>query len=73
MPEKANVRLIRNGKIIREWDDSEFCTFITSEAGVYRVEAYIQYLGKSRGWIFSNPIFVKKPALEMDLDSSSNP
>jgi hypothetical protein len=27
--------------------------------GVYRVEAYIEFKGKRRGWIFSNPIYVK--------------
>jgi hypothetical protein len=27
---------------------------------VFRVEAYLPYRGQRRGWIFSNPIYVKK-------------
>lgn len=60
VPEIAVVRLLRNGKVIKTWDDTQFCTYITSKPGIYRVEVYIHFLGKLRGWIFSNPIVVKK-------------
>ena len=30
-----------------------------TEPGVYRVEAWRNYLGRKRGWIFSNPIYVR--------------
>ncbi len=30
-----------------------------TEPGVYRVEAYIRYKGRRRGWIFSNPIYIR--------------
>lgn len=60
VPNKVETRLIKDGKAIREWNDQEFCTYLTSEAGIYRVECYINYLGKKRGWIFSNPIYTKK-------------
>jgi hypothetical protein len=33
-------------------------TYIANRRGTYRVEVYIDYQGKPRGWIFSNPIFV---------------
>lgn len=63
IPEIAMVRLIKDGKVVRTWDDTMFCTYITTEPGVYRVEVYIDYLGKSRGWIFSNPIILKKSVM----------
>jgi hypothetical protein len=57
LPRKNPCRLIKDGKLIKEWSDREVCTHITTEPGVYRVEAYIPYKGKLRGWVFSNPIY----------------
>jgi hypothetical protein len=59
LPLPVECRLIRNGENLRSWERSETCAHITTEPGIYRVEAYIEYLGKRRGWIFSNPIYVK--------------
>jgi hypothetical protein len=58
LPQKVECRLIHNGKLVKTWTNREVCTHITSQPGAYRVEAYIDYLGKRRGWIFSNPIYV---------------
>ena len=58
LPQKAYCRLIKDGNLIKEWTDREICTHITKEPGVYRVEVYLPYKGKLRGWIFSNPIYV---------------
>lgn len=60
LPEPVECRLIHNGKIIQTWFDQDICTYITKQAGYYRVECYIDYLGKKRAWIFSNPIYVKQ-------------
>jgi len=57
LPQRATCRLLQNGKMIREWVDRNVCTYITTEPGVYRVEVFIPYKGKMRGWIFSNPIY----------------
>lgn len=57
LPRKAPVRLFRNGNLIKEWADREACTYLTTEQGAYRVEVYLPYKGKLRGWIFSNPIY----------------
>jgi len=57
LPRKNLCRLFKDGKMIKEWPDREVCTHITSEPGVYRVESFIPYKGKLRGWIFSNPIY----------------
>jgi hypothetical protein len=59
LPMRTECRLLRNGKVIKTWRKRENCTFITSEPGVYRVEVYIHYLGRLRGWIFSNPIYIR--------------
>jgi len=45
--------------VIRTWKNQMICTHITTEPGSYRLEAYRRYLGKKRGWIFSNPIYVR--------------
>jgi hypothetical protein len=58
LPQKALCHLYRNGKLIKEWPNRQICTHNTKEPGVYRVEAFLPYKGKVRGWIFSNPIYV---------------
>lgn len=59
MPQKAECRLIQNGEVIRTWRDREICAHIAAQPGVYRIECYLEYLGRPRGWIFSNPIYVQ--------------
>jgi hypothetical protein len=36
------------------------CAHTATLPGAYRVEAYIDYLGLKRGWIFSNPIYIRE-------------
>lgn len=50
--------LLKNGKVIHVSSQGAF-TLTTDEPGVYRVEAYVDYLGRRRGWIFSNPIYIR--------------
>lgn len=57
LPLKTHCRLIKDGKIIKEFSDRQVLTHITKEPGIYRAEVYLNYLGKERGWIFSNPIY----------------
>jgi hypothetical protein len=59
LPRRCECRLLKDGKVLKTWRKREICIHITSEPGVYRVEAYIQYRGRRRGWIFSNPIYVR--------------
>lgn len=59
LPQKNLCRLFKDGKMIQEWPDREVCTYITTDPGVYRVEAFTPYKGKLRGWIFSNPIYAR--------------
>jgi len=58
LPAAAEIRLVRNGKVVKT-AHGDTLLHITDEPGVYRIEAYRHYLGKRRGWIFSNPVYVK--------------
>jgi hypothetical protein len=54
----SECRLIKDGTIVRTWKHVQACTYITNEAGYYRLEAYRRHAGRQRGWIFTNPIYV---------------
>ncbi len=57
-PRVADIRLLKDGEVILRETENTHRTYIASKPGVYRVEIYLHYKGKQRGWIFSNPIFV---------------
>jgi hypothetical protein len=59
LPTPADIRLFQDGKTIGIWRESQACAQSVSEPGVYRVEVWRSYLGRKRGWIFSNPIYVR--------------
>lgn len=58
LPSDAEIRLIKDGECIKT-KHGETLAYITDKPGVYRIEAYKHYLGKARGWIFSNPIYLR--------------
>lgn len=59
LPRAAEIRLLKDGEVIQTVMNQQALTFITTEPGVYRVEVYRNYLGLRRGWIFSNPIYIR--------------
>lgn len=59
LPRPAETILFKDGQPVKTWLKRETCAHVASEPGVYRIEVYIDYLGKRRGWIFTNPIYVK--------------
>ncbi len=59
LPGAAQVVLARNGQRVQEWKRTAACARTVTEAGVYRVEVYRRYLGARRGWIFSNPLYIR--------------
>ena len=59
LPLRTECRLIRDGLVIKTWTGQDFCTHITNQSGIYRVECDIEYLGRKRSWILSNPIYVR--------------
>lgn len=58
LPRRAECQLICDGEVIKKVN-GEALTHLVTEPGVYRVEAFMPYLGKRRGWIFSNPIYIR--------------
>ncbi len=59
LPEKVECHLLRDGQPFKRWDNSEAIVVNVTGAGVYRVECYVNHLGRRRGWIFSNPVYVR--------------
>jgi hypothetical protein len=58
IPSLAEIRLVKRGRTVKSTHGSAL-TFVTDEPGAYRIEVYRHHLGRLRGWIFSNPIYVK--------------
>ena len=58
LPRRANIRLLRNGISVAEWKNAEAAVHTATEPGAYRVESSVFYKGKTRGWIYSNPIYI---------------
>jgi len=59
LPTKADITLIKDGTALGTWRNQQTMTHNTSEPGVYRLEVHRRYLSRKRGWIFSNPIYVR--------------
>jgi hypothetical protein len=59
LPQAAECCLIKDGQTVKTWRQKTILTHITNQPGVYRVEAFVNYLGSRRGWIYSNPIYLK--------------
>ena len=59
VPQPAEIHLIKDGKQIGVWQKNNACAYTATEPGVYRVEVHRSYLGRKRGWIYSNPIYVR--------------
>jgi hypothetical protein len=58
LPSSAEIQLVRGGRTVKRAFGGAL-THAASEPGAYRVEVYRRFLGRRRGWIFSNPIYVK--------------
>ncbi len=59
-PAMSDLRIVRYGEIVAHAPHATNLTLIAQEPGAYRAEVYLDYEGRSRGWIFSNPIYVVK-------------
>lgn len=58
-PARCRIRVIRHGMVVAEVERESNLTYIPSEPGAYRVECLIPYEGHERGWIYSNPIYLR--------------
>jgi hypothetical protein len=63
IPVRVSIHLIRNGSELAHWENQTNITHIVppQEAGTYRVEVRLRYQGQLRGWIYSNPLYLKAP------------
>ena len=57
-PARGHVKIIYQGKIIAEDHNVENLTHVVREPGAFRAEVWIDYHGKERAWLLSNPIYV---------------
>lgn len=64
-PLECLIRVIHNGNVVKSWEKTSHAVLSVTEPGAYRVEAYILFKGRLRGWIFSNPVY-----LQADSDTS---
>ena len=58
LPARAYIRLLHNGKCVAEAGGTQM-SYRATRPGTYRVEAYRRYAFRRRGWIFSNPIYIR--------------
>ncbi len=58
-PASANIRIVRHGEEVASVKNSTELTHIARKEGAYRVECTIKHAGKERGWIYSNPIYLR--------------
>lgn len=59
LPTPTEFHLLKDGQRIRSSMKRDNLIHKVEEPGVYRVEAFKSYKDKRRGWIYSNPIYVK--------------
>ncbi|MBM3832919.1 MAG: alpha/beta fold hydrolase [Verrucomicrobia bacterium] len=74
-PIAAKLRLFHNGAVVHETEGTNL-TFQAKTPGAYRVEAWLSVDEEDRPWIYSNPVYVKAPSLDMlalpSMDISPN-
>jgi hypothetical protein len=63
LPFPTEFRLIRDGQAVYQDHNLDRLAYPLVEPGAYRVECFVKFLGKTRGWIYSNPIYVEKGSL----------
>jgi hypothetical protein len=58
-PVSCHIRLLNNGDVIdeRRGDRLEWAV---REPGVFRVEGWLTLDGEERGWVYSNPIYIRR-------------
>lgn len=59
-PQPAALRLLHNGREVASREGQSLThVILAGETGAFRAEAYLPYKGRRRGWIYSNPIYVR--------------
>lgn len=60
LPSQADVAVYRDQACIFTSPNIDKAAIAINEKGAYRVEVSCFHLGKKRGWIYSNPIYIRK-------------
>ncbi len=58
-PAPAHIKLIRAGSGVAAESKGRTLSFQPAQPGAYRVEVWKKWWFKPRGWIFSNPIYIR--------------
>ncbi|MBW8010134.1 MAG: hypothetical protein FVQ83_02675 [Chloroflexi bacterium] len=59
LPQPEETYLIKDGKLIKRLTNRKTYSYNVTEPGVFRVEAFKNFRGRRRGWIYSNPIYIR--------------
>lgn len=59
LPSAATLRVVHDGVAIAEQRHASELTLPLAEPGVYRVEARLHAHGRSRAWIYANPLYLR--------------
>jgi len=59
IPKKAECNILKDGNIYKQLNGKKVVQIEIESPGIYRVECYKYFLGRKRGWIFSNPIYLE--------------
>jgi len=59
LPHSADCIILKNGSQYHRSSGKNDIEIEVSSPGIYRVECYRKFLGRKRGWIFSNPIYIE--------------
>lgn len=57
-PTPADIRLIHHGTVVQQARRATTLRHVPQRPGAWRVECHIDYRGRPRGWIYSNPIYL---------------
>jgi acetyl esterase/lipase len=71
LPVSAHIRLLRDGVQVAEANDWKL-DYAAKDQGAYRMEALLMVDGEERPWIFTNPIYIRQPAV-IGLPSAETP
>lgn len=58
IPLGVECNLLKDGKVEHSSKNRKSIVYHVKQSGIYRVECFIKYKGKRRGWIYSNPIYI---------------
>ena len=59
LPAEAECVLLRDGECILQNGNCRQISYPVKTPGCYRLECYRRYLFERRGWLFSNPIYIR--------------